>query len=766
MPTFNSLFSTLPTHLQLQILSNVDSKPAAEKSGDTNDLPRFHDDVQLSHIDFVDVLCDLSKYGFCVIDCAFLKAQDAALKESDVWDMCEYFNSSGQLHPAGIGTNMTRKKDPSIRGDLMKMFPLEHPPDFGFGDGDSSNGDQRRTAAQTMEMLKKHMEKSLWFINHLLFASGTSVDHDPLFQSSDTTTSLHPSIGTLESQPPSASSPTAAKLVPKAVQLAFYPPNGSQYVKHKDSSPLNPHRKLTMIYYTTRNWTRESGGNLRLFLPPMLRSSEMKADLRRRYESIAEVTVDVDNDYINIAPLSDRLLLFKSDMEHMVLPNHNCRFALTMWSYMSQSLDTYLNRFSKTQESVRGRYPILQTPKKVVEFISIDTSKIKVIQTSTIFVSIASYRDPETHPTVSSLFSNATFPHRIHVGIFYQDSTSDDYLHPLLVLPPSIDNDRSKFVKVIQLDSKYATGPVPARARIMDELYDGEDWFMQIDSHMRFEKGWDVEFVKSLLWLQESTGDNRNLLSWYPPAYVYENSSNSQFTPASSTSSQSSKSESTDIPAINSHSLHRTQYHPPLFYPHHFSPSTSILHLSARPSPFPLSSTTFISQPFVAAGFLFAPGTIVSQVPYNKRLEWLFIGEEIGYAVRLFTRGWKVWCRGGEIMVRHLWDRSGRNVVWDSVEDREKEIKKFKSQRFIRYLLSPSTGDNPFCKDQLDDNAKFKETSSQAGDVAVKNDSDDYKLYGKYGLGTARSLKEFEESCGVDFKTCQIDKEKWSWLLD
>ena len=52
----------------------------------------------------------------------------------------------------------------------------------------------------------------------------------------------------------------------------------------------------------------------------------------------------------------------------------------------------------------------------------------------TIFVSVVSYRDPETLPTLTSLLTNATHPDRIHIGLVWQYHTTAD-VH--LFLPPS-----------------------------------------------------------------------------------------------------------------------------------------------------------------------------------------------------------------------------------------------------------------------------------------------------------------------------------------
>ncbi|RUS22027.1 LOW QUALITY PROTEIN: hypothetical protein BC937DRAFT_90615, partial [Endogone sp. FLAS-F59071] len=65
------------------------------------------------------------------------------------------------------------------------------------------------------------------------------------------------------------------------------------------------------------------------------------------------------------------------------------------------------------------------------------THHLKPLSERTIFVSIASYRDPETHPTILSLLTSAAHPSRVRVGILYQDDpVIDAQLHP--PLPPQL----------------------------------------------------------------------------------------------------------------------------------------------------------------------------------------------------------------------------------------------------------------------------------------------------------------------------------------
>jgi hypothetical protein len=98
----------------------------------------------------------------------------------------------------------------------------------------------------------------------------------------------------------------------------------------------------------------------------------------------------------------------------------------------------------------------------------------------TIFVSIASYRDSETAPTLSSLFSSARYPHRIFVGLVLQlddDKSNDDNASIWKAVRSS---PRFKHqVRCLRMDARDATGPCYAQA-LCQSLHRGEPYVMQV----------------------------------------------------------------------------------------------------------------------------------------------------------------------------------------------------------------------------------------------------------------------------------------------
>ena len=100
-----------------------------------------------------------------------------------------------------------------------------------------------------------------------------------------------------------------------------------------------------------------------------------------------------------------------------------------------------------------------------------------------IFVQIASYRDPQLIPTLKSMIENAKNPKKLIIGICRQYHPDDKFD----VLDEYKNDKRFRVTDVLYSESK---GVCWARNQVQ-QLYGGEDYTLQIDSHMRFEKNWD-----------------------------------------------------------------------------------------------------------------------------------------------------------------------------------------------------------------------------------------------------------------------------------
>ena len=112
-----------------------------------------------------------------------------------------------------------------------------------------------------------------------------------------------------------------------------------------------------------------------------------------------------------------------------------------------------------------------------------------------IFIQIASYRDPELLPTIKSCLDNAKNPQKLIFSIVRQFNTHDGFDN----LDEYKDDKRFKIIDIPHNESK---GVCWAR-NLTQQQYNNEEYTLQIDSHMRFEKNWDEILISMIIQLQE-----------------------------------------------------------------------------------------------------------------------------------------------------------------------------------------------------------------------------------------------------------------------
>lgn len=238
-----------------------------------------------------------------------------------------------------------------------------------------------------------------------------------------------------------------------------------------------------------------------------------------------------------------------------------------------------------------------------------------------IFVNIACYRDPECEPTIRDLFLKARYPDQINVGVILQTLPEDGiaFSHP-----------RVRFGHV---NATLSQGACWARA-LGYMLWQGEDYVLQIDSHMRFAPDWDIQLLEQLA----ACPSRKPLLTAYPPGY-----------------------EPPDVLTTQT----------PAFLAAKAFNHAGILMQQGLVEPTP---TTPKPTAFIAAGFLFGRSEWVQEVPYDPKL--YFHGEEITLAVRLWTHGWDffgptdpiLWHQYNAKIARPLhWSDNGRWGAMDSL---------------------------------------------------------------------------------------------------
>ncbi len=289
-----------------------------------------------------------------------------------------------------------------------------------------------------------------------------------------------------------------------------------------------------------------------------------------------------------------------------------------------------------------------------------------------IFVNIASYADPELPRTLKDCLENARRPENLRFGICWQG----DPARPVPLESFRSDN-RFRFS-----DHPVAESGGGCWARnIAQGLWRGEQYTLQIDSHMKFEPDWDTRLVAML----HELPSEKPLISVNSPVFWYDK--------------EGRLHRATDKGVPNSRVVDWTGDMGWAPWVDYGAPNRQ------RPG----------RQRFVTGNFVFTFGRWNEEVRQDP--EHYYWGEEFAVTARSFTWGYDLFLPN-EILVWHMchfdggprrhWEK-GRSVV-----DRKNEV----AFERLRKLVF----------------------------------SDESDKLGRYGLGTARTLREFEIYSGFDLR--------------
>lgn len=263
-----------------------------------------------------------------------------------------------------------------------------------------------------------------------------------------------------------------------------------------------------------------------------------------------------------------------------------------------------------------------------------------------------------------------------------------------------------KQTRVITVDPTESRGACWARSLAMS-LYGDEDWFFQIDSHTIFDKHWDACLISS--WVDCRKQSNKPYIAGFPHAYEIK--------------------EGKNIKRVYTENI--------------------IANVVAKDKPFPPEIIdipfvpTFVNQTspikgfHLAAGCVFAPGEFVYEVPYDPYM--YFHGEESLWALRAYTHGWDVF-HVPKLPVYHYYDTGPELEVkrtrhWAESED---------SSRTTRWW-------------EFNNRANKRMLDVVAG-----------KNFGVYGLGKVRSIEDYANFCGVDYKNKVLNPKAYTgpWVKE
>lgn len=309
-----------------------------------------------------------------------------------------------------------------------------------------------------------------------------------------------------------------------------------------------------------------------------------------------------------------------------------------------------------------------------------------------IFISIASYQDPMLEATIKSAYSNSENPENLIFGICDQSSEGIDI--------SSL--DFADQIKYEHIDPLYSEGPCWARYKIQKN-FNNEDFYLQIDSHMQFEMGWDTYLIKYITKIRDINSPEHQLpiITCYPRSFEISNFEKGEFILNNSD--------------LNTHTIAYRE--DSMFMKNNYSRQIGSI-----------ASSNISHGYLIAAGFLFSTKEFVKQVPYDP--EFYFYGEELSVMLRAFTRGFGIFHLPA-VPIFHLYRdiiEVKRKLHWDESEDNNREIKWHQREEKSIHRL---------------------------------NELINNKINGVFGLGDKRTIKDYEYLSGVDLINKEVkDKEK------
>lgn len=271
---------------------------------------------------------------------------------------------------------------------------------------------------------------------------------------------------------------------------------------------------------------------------------------------------------------------------------------------------------------------------------------------SKIFVSIASYRDPELPKTVKDIIFNAEHPNLLRIVIYEQNGPNDVTIFGIYP---------ENQVLVIRDHFSLAKGPSWARC-IIQGYYNNEDYCLQIDSHMRSIKNWDT-ILKNMLKLVPEPA----VLTQYPPEYDTTNDylldkiRSGLYVQGFGIKDRFTRIQSD---AVKSNLKNRRN--------------------------FPYTSKAW------GACFSFSKGAIMKDAPYDPNFKHLFFGEELDITLKLYTRGYYFFSPHITVFYTYF-KRNYRRTYWDDIPCSEREPLEEKSRhRLWKRILCNEIGSDSF----------------------------------------------------------------------
>ena len=307
-----------------------------------------------------------------------------------------------------------------------------------------------------------------------------------------------------------------------------------------------------------------------------------------------------------------------------------------------------------------------------------------------IFINIASYRDPELIPTVRDAIEKAKNKNRLSFGICWQFMEGE---------PQNFNEDEDELfdgvkLRYIRMPAEESGGMNWARKLAHGFWSKDYNYYLQIDSHMRFVQDWDYELLKMVAKCDSDYPIiSQRCFPYYPKTGEFKNIRGTTYL-------HGKKFRENGVLAISAG---------------HYDTEKRKVN-----KPIPAS--------FISGHFMFARSSLIKQMPYDEDIAIIATGDEPLLSIKAFTRGWDIFHPHKPVLYHHFYRNDHPKYHNDHNNKKRDKDRHWKIQ--------------------ADKGVK------RSRQIQYEN------FIGPYGLGTKRTIEEFGEYAGVDFKNRKILEER------
>lgn len=301
----------------------------------------------------------------------------------------------------------------------------------------------------------------------------------------------------------------------------------------------------------------------------------------------------------------------------------------------------------------------------------------------TIFVAIVAFNEVDLVDTIENCLQQAEYPERIHFGVVTHYHQMDK---------PILDY---KNLKEISIDYPALLGVGPMRSLAVS-LYDQENFFMQLDAHMKFDKHWDSYIVNMYHQVQKDGVESPLFTTYVPWWSVNEDGSINRYSEDNLTYSS--------FLAFNPDEINRV-------IPQQLTHWVDWDNLGRD----------YFEHCGLSAHFIFTKGSFVYDVAPDT--DYMFYGEEPTTAIRAWTRGYRMFC-------------TKMPVVWHKNKDLTQGVLNEKDRMLF-------DGSNDLLRQHHINKNRLGEKKAQMVMTG--------ELFGYWGAPDAQALYEYQQASDFDF---------------